>query len=102
MPTTVINFVQQHGLGVLVVGWLLTNAISTMPTPKDNSSTFYDWAFRFMQAVGGAIPRLLAIYAPAALTSLTGQTPKVTTPPNPPEPPADRLADAKAAQTATK
>jgi hypothetical protein len=97
-----IDFVQQHGLVVLAVGWLLTNAISTMPTPKDNSSVGYDWFFRFAQAIGGAIPRLLAIYAPSTLTSLTGQTPKVTNPPNPPEPPADRLADTKATEAATK
>jgi hypothetical protein len=99
-----ISFIQQHGVAVLVVGWLLTNAISTLPTPRDGSSAFYEWFFRFAQAIGGAIPRLLAIYAPTTLNTLTGQTAKTTTPPNPPltEPQIDRLADTKAAEAATK
>lgn len=79
-----LDYIQSHGLVVVLVGWLLTNAISTMPTPRDNSSQFYEWFFKFLQAVGGAIPRLLAIYKPAALTALTGQAPKETVPPNPP------------------
>jgi hypothetical protein len=79
-----LDFVQQHGIAVLVGGWLLTNAISTMPTPKDGSSQFYEWFFRFAQAIGGAIPRLLAIYNPGTLNALTGQTVKTTIPPNPP------------------
>lgn len=79
-----ISFIQSHGIAVMVAGWLLTNAISTMPTPRDNSSQFYEWFFKFMQAIGGAIPRLLAIYQPAALNAMTGQTPKPTIPPNPP------------------
>jgi hypothetical protein len=79
-----IDFIQSHGFVVLVCGWLLTNAISTMPTPRDNSSQFYEWFFKFAQATGGAIPRLLAIYQPAAFNALTGQTVKTTIPPNPP------------------
>ena len=79
-----IDLIQQHGFAVLVIGWLLTNAISTMPTPRDGSSQFYEWFFRFAQAIGGAIPRLLAIYSPTTLTALTGQTAKTTVPPNPP------------------
>ena len=79
-----IEFIQHHGIGVAIAGWVLSNAISTMPTPKDGGSQFYEWFFRFTQAIGGAIPRLLAIYAPQTLTALTGQTAKPTTPPNPP------------------
>lgn len=79
-----IEYIQSHGLLVMVVGWIVTNAISTMPSPRDNSSQYYEWLFKFLQAAGGAIPRLLAIYKPAALTALTGQAPKETIPPNPP------------------
>lgn len=79
-----LGYIQSHGLTVVVVGWLLTNAISTMPTPRENSSQFYEWFFKFTQACGGAIPRLLAIYSPSSLTAMTGQSPKATIPPNPP------------------
>ncbi len=64
--------------------WVLSTAIGALPTPKDGSSAFYEWFFKFSQGVGGAIPRLLAIYYPPALTELTGQTAKTTVPPNPP------------------
>jgi hypothetical protein len=77
-------WIQSHGVVVLVAGWVLTNAISTLPTPRNNSSQFYEWFFKFAQSVGGAIPRLMAIYQPAALSAMTGQTPKPTMPPNPP------------------
>lgn len=79
-----LEYIQSHGLVVMIVGWILANAISSMPTPRDNASQFYEWLFKFAQAVGGAIPRVLAIYKPAALAKLTGQTPKETIPPNPP------------------
>lgn len=67
-----------------VLMWLLSNAIGAMPTPKDGSSAFYEWAFKFTQAIGGALARVLAVYSPHTLTALTGQTTKETVPPNPP------------------
>ena len=76
---------QAHLYTTLIVGWLLMNAINTMPTPRDDSSVLYTWAFKFLQLIGGAIPRLLAIYSPNTLSSLTGQSIKTTVPPNPPE-----------------
>jgi hypothetical protein len=78
-------YLQAHQLVIgIVLMWLLSNAIGAMPTPKDNSSVGYDFLFRFSQAIGGGISRVLAIYSPATLTALTGQTVKVTNPPNPP------------------
>jgi hypothetical protein len=72
----------------LVVGaasmWIVSSAIGAMPSPKDGSSALYAWFFTFAQTIGGAIPRLLAIYSPTTLTALTGQTTKTTVPPNPP------------------
>lgn len=79
-----IEWMQAHLYTTLVALWVMMNAINTLPTPRDGSSQFYEWFFKFSQAIGGAIPRLLAIYSPAALNSLTGQTVKPTTPPNPP------------------
>ena len=76
------NFVLTHQLGVGAVAmWLLSSA---MPTPKDGSSAGYTWLFSFAQTIGGAIPRLLAIYAPSTLKAVTGQTPKATMPQDPP------------------
>jgi hypothetical protein len=69
------------GVGAM---WLLSSAIGAMPTPKDDGSQFYEWLFKFAQTVGGAIPRLMAIYSPSTLNALTGQSPKTTIPPNPP------------------
>jgi hypothetical protein len=64
--------------------WVISTAIGAMPTPKDGSSAFYDWFFKFSQGIGGAIPRILAIYSPQTLNALTGQTVKTTIPANPP------------------
>ena len=80
-----IPWMQAHLYTTLIVSWLLMNAINTMPTPRDSSSALYTWAFKFLQTIGGSIPRLLAIYSPNTLSNLTGQSPKMTIPPNPPE-----------------
>jgi hypothetical protein len=69
------------GMGLM---WVLSNAISAMPTPRDGSSAFYQWLFKFSQALGGALARLMAVYAPDTLSALTGQSVHTTVPPNPP------------------
>jgi hypothetical protein len=79
------DFITSHQLVIgIVLMWLASNAIGAMPTPKDNSSVGYEWAFKFCQSVGGGIARVLAVYTPSTLTALTGQTVKATVPPNPP------------------
>jgi hypothetical protein len=79
------NFILAHQLVVGAIAmWLLSSAIGAMPTPHDGSSAGYEWLFKFAQTIGGAIPRLMAIYSPSTLTALTGQTAKTTVPPNPP------------------
>jgi hypothetical protein len=79
------NFILAHQL---VVGaatmYVVSTAITALPSPRDGSSAGYEWFFKFAQGIGGAIPRLLAIYAPQALQTLTGQQVKPTIPPNPP------------------
>lgn len=77
----------------IILMLFVTNAISAMPTPKDGSSTFYAWFFKFAQGIGGSIPRLLAIYSPQTLTAITGQEVKPTIPPDPPKT-ASQLAEA--------
>jgi hypothetical protein len=79
------SLIQSHQLIVGAVAmWFLSSAIGALPTPHDGSSQFYEWFFKFSQTVGGAIPRLMAIYFPTTLNALTGQTTKLTIPPNPP------------------
>jgi hypothetical protein len=79
------TLIQSHQL-IVGVGamWLLSSAIGAMPSPHDGSSAGYKWLFSFAQTIGGAIPRLMAIYSPTTLNALTGQSVKTTIPPNPP------------------
>lgn len=79
-----VAWMQAHLYTTFFLGWMLINAIGALPTPHDGSSAFYEWFFKFAQAVGGALPRLLAVYSPTTLNAITGQTVKTTTPPNPP------------------
>jgi hypothetical protein len=81
-----VEWMQAHLYTTLILCWLLINAVGALPTPKDGSSVFYEWFFKFAQAIGGALPRLLAVYSPNTLNQLTGQTVKTTVPPNPPTP----------------
>lgn len=64
----------------IVIMWLVGNAVSAMPTPKSTASPFYDWFFKFLQPVGSAIPRLVAIYFPQYLQMFTGQKVNGNTP----------------------
>jgi hypothetical protein len=79
------NWIIGHQLvtGIILM-WIVSNAISAMPTPRDGSSAAYGWFFRFSQSIGGALARVMAIYSPSTLTALTGQQVKPTIPPNPP------------------
>jgi hypothetical protein len=79
------SLIQAHQLiAGMALMWVICTAIGAMPTPRDNSSQFYEWAFKFLQSIGSGLARLMAIYQPAALNALTGQTVKTTIPPNPP------------------
>lgn len=79
------TFIQTHQLVVgMILMWLASNAIGAMPTPRDGSSGAYNWFFKFAQAIGGALARVMAVYSPSTLTALTGQSVHTTIPPNPP------------------
>jgi hypothetical protein len=54
-----VNWMQAHLYTVLIISWVLSNAASAMPTPKSTSSQFYIWAFTFMHATFGAVPRII-------------------------------------------
>jgi hypothetical protein len=80
------QLIQSHQLIVgIVLMWVASNAIGAMPTPRDGGSAAYEWFFKFSQAIGGALARLMAVYSPSTLTALTGQVAKTTTPPDPPK-----------------
>jgi hypothetical protein len=72
-----LTLIQQHPtIAGVILMWLVGNGVSAMPTPKDDSSALYEWFFKFMQPIGAALPRLMAVYSPQTLSALTGQ--KVT------------------------
>lgn len=79
------QFVLAHQLVVgMVLMWVVCTGIGAMPTPRDNSSQFYEWVFKFLQGIGSGLARVMAIYRPDLLTTLTGQQVKTTIPANPP------------------
>ena len=79
------SFIQAHQvIAGMVLMWIVCTAIGAMPTPRDNSTQFYEWAFKFLQGIGSGLARVMAIYRPDILTTLTGQQVKPTVPPNPP------------------
>jgi hypothetical protein len=62
---------------------VFSTAVGALPTPRDNSSMFYEFVFKFMTGLLGGLFRVIAIYKPAWMEAL-GQSPKATIPPNPP------------------
>lgn len=86
------NFIQSHHPMIwgAVLMYAVSTAIGALPTPKDNSSMFYNWLFKFSNGLGAGIFRIIAIYKPEWLTAL-GQPPKPTIPPNPPIPATNPL-----------
>jgi hypothetical protein len=79
-------FIVEHKdilIGLLSM-WLISNAVSALPTPQPGGSAFYVWFFKFTQPIGAGIPRLLAIFWPNTLSALTGQAVKQNPTSNPP------------------
>jgi hypothetical protein len=79
------NLIQSHqAIAGIVAMYIAATAIGALPTPRDNSSLFYHWCFRFLTGLGAGAARILAIYKPAWLVAITGQTLHPTIPSNPP------------------
>ena len=41
------HFIQTHGADALMVGWVLSAAISSMPQPDTQSGKLYTWFYHF-------------------------------------------------------
>lgn len=69
------------GVGAM---WLFSNFVMTMPSPKRDAGTAYEWAFGFLHVLGAGIPRLIAIFAPKYANVFS--KPDVPIVPEPPKP----------------
>ena len=62
-----IHWVQTHGIESLIIFWVFSAAVSSMPNPKEGEQGFYAWLYRFthelLQFAAGAINRIPAVRA---------------------------------------
>lgn len=63
---TGIGWVEAHGIECLVGYYIFSAFSGGMPTPKDDSSVGYRWAFSSLSILNGSIARLIATQAPAS------------------------------------
>jgi hypothetical protein len=87
----IYGWVLAHPLRTLVGWWTFSNAVLYMPPVEPNSSGLYKWAFGFLHAAAGAIPRLASNVLPAGswITKLlAGGNGLVNSDPAPPAAPA--------------
>lgn len=50
------------GVGCL---WVFSAGVSSLPTPTTGSSTFYQWAFKFLKTIAGDLGSTFGKYIPA-------------------------------------
>jgi hypothetical protein len=94
-----LGLIQAHPyISGMLAMLVFSTAVGALPTPKDNSSQFYEFVFKFFTGLLGGLFRVIAIYKPDWM-SVLGQQPKTTIPPNPPiaqgEEPASKLNEVK-------
>lgn len=57
-----IDWVQTHGIESLIIFWIFSAAVSSMPNPKEEERGFYAWLYKFthelLQFAAGAINRV--------------------------------------------
>ncbi len=57
-----LQWIQTHGLESLIIFWLFSVAVSSMPSPKADERGFYQWFYGFshglLQLAAGAINRI--------------------------------------------
>lgn len=64
-------FVVHHQIAFTYAAcWILSCLAETMPKPSSTTGPIYLWAFRFLHAVAGAIPRLIALALPAKYAAM--------------------------------
>lgn len=52
-----VAWIQTHGFQVLVGYYVLSAAISSLPSPTADSTKFYQWFFKFSNAIAANISR---------------------------------------------
>jgi hypothetical protein len=63
MIHSLIQFITQHQFMAGLVSMAVVNcAVTTMPSPKPDSSEFYVWLFNFSHAVVLSLSRIFAQY----------------------------------------
>lgn len=70
-----LEWVSNHGVTAMIIMWVASNAVGTMPSPADGDSKFYKWAFGFLTSLLGGLPRVLNTLAPkfaARFSTLSG------------------------------
>jgi hypothetical protein len=87
-----LTWVEAHGMECLVMYYVFSAFSGGMPTPGDNSSVWYRWAFSTLNLLNANIARLVATQLPAskmgqALTSGPPVQDVVLEPPKPADKP---------------
>lgn len=55
-----------HFWGLVIIYWLISNAISALPLPDASSSKFYGWFFKFSNGFAANLSRAAAGKIPGA------------------------------------
>lgn len=53
-------FGDYHFWILVVIFWLISNAVNALPVPLPTSSVFYGWFFKFANGFMGSVTRALA------------------------------------------
>ena len=57
----IVGFVKAHEVMItLIAYWFFSAAVSGMPSPREDSSMFYQWAFATFHTMAGSIGRVMA------------------------------------------
>lgn len=76
-------------LGLVIAWWLVSNAVSAMPSPDQSSGKGYKWLFSLGHGLMGSLPRIFpALRFPWDPSRSTQPFFAPPTSPNPPAPPA--------------
>lgn len=61
-----IAWINAHGIGVLIGYYVFSAFTGGMPTPADNSSVMYRWAFSSLSILNASLARLVATQMPSS------------------------------------
>ena len=59
------EFIKTHEVLVTIGAyWVFSSAVNSMPTPRNDSSPFYQWSFAFLHTFAGSLARVMAVKFP--------------------------------------